>query len=53
MGLIERWEALIILDPNLTEETARQKIEHIDTNKMESFQGFINGGSAKETEAES
>jgi hypothetical protein len=40
MGLIERFEALTILDPNMTEEAARNKLERIEEEKMARMQAF-------------
>lgn len=43
LGLMERWEALIILDPNLSETEAKIKIEEIDAEKAKRasmFPGF-------------
>ena len=36
LGLIEKWEAFIALDPNLSEEEAKEKLERINIEKMNS-----------------
>ena len=35
LGLVERWEPLKILNPNLSEEECRAKLERIDQEKLE------------------
>ena len=40
MGLIQRFEALQILDPNMTEEAARDKLDRIEEEKMARMQAF-------------
>ena len=41
LGLIEKWEALRILDPNLSEEDAREKSSTIMTANMDSVQQLM------------
>ena len=41
LGLIEKWEALVILDPNMTETTAKAKLKLIDEEKKKNMEDFI------------
>lgn len=40
LGLIEKYEALLALDPNMTTESAREKIEKIEQEKREQLEFF-------------
>ena len=48
MGLIDKVEALRILNPNLTEEEASKKIDDIEETKKENQQEFMNNMKTKE-----
>lgn len=50
MGLIEEWEALVVLDPNLSEEQAKDKLERINEAKQTKMEGFL--GANIETESD-
>jgi len=41
LGLIEKWEALRILDPNLSEEAAREKADGIMASNMSKIQSLM------------
>ena len=43
MGLIEKWEALVALDPNLTEDEAREKLLKIEQERLGNISGLLNG----------
>lgn len=43
LGLIEEWEKFIILNPNMTEKQAREKLKIIESEKKEKLQEFMNG----------
>jgi len=56
MGLIDKVEALMILNPNLTEEEARDKIESIKDEKLaaqQTFMGNMQAGADKDDADES
>jgi hypothetical protein len=53
MGLMEDWEALVAIDPNLTETEARQKIEVIRTQRMERLPFGYNKESNPESQGRS
>lgn len=40
LGLIEEWEKFIIIDPNMTEEEARKKLEDIQNDKNEKLKAM-------------
>jgi len=40
LGFIEPWEGLVMLDPNMTETAAREKIELIEKAKIERMEKF-------------
>lgn len=42
LGLIEKFEALMILDPNMTPDAAQEKLERIKKEKQENAQSFFN-----------
>jgi len=53
MNLIEKWEALVLFDPNLSEEEAKAKLKKIEDGKKINAQGFLDGGQSNEdTESE-
>lgn len=43
LGLIEKWEALKILDPNLSDEEAMEKVERIAMSKVANVAKAFNG----------
>jgi len=43
LGLIEEWEKFIKMDPNLSEEEAKEKLERIEASKMAKAQSFLGG----------
>lgn len=43
LGLMEKHEALMLLDPNLSEEEAKEKLARIDETRNENVEGFLNG----------
>lgn len=43
LGLMERWEALMILNPNLSEESARERVQQIDFNSTQIVRGIFSG----------
>lgn len=43
LGLIEKWEALVMLDPNLDEKSAQEKLERIESEKNNNATRLING----------
>lgn len=43
MGLIEKWEALVALDPNLTEEMAKEKLNLIETERNNNVRSILGG----------
>jgi hypothetical protein len=53
MGLMEDWEALVAIDPNLTEAEARQKIEVIRTQRIERLPFGYNKESNPESQGRS
>lgn len=50
LGLIERYEALMMLDPNMSAEDARNKIAKVKEEKMQDMSEFIGGMSADQEE---
>lgn len=48
LGLIEKWEALKILDPNLSDEEAQEKLERIAMSKALSVAKAFNGNIVEE-----
>ena len=48
IGLIERWEALVLFDPNLSDVDAKEKLKKIEQAKKENVRSFINGGQGNE-----
>jgi hypothetical protein len=48
LDLIEDHEALMMFDPNLTDEMAKEKLARIKTKRMNQLGGFINGGQGNE-----
>jgi len=49
LGFIEPWEGLVMLDPNITEEAAREKIKTIKESKIETMKAFgLDGGPSLE-----
>ena len=50
LGLIEKHEALMLLDPNMSEEAAKEKLIRIQDEKMTNMEAFIGqpGGSSTE-----
>ena len=48
MGLIDKVEALRILNPNLSEEEARDKVDGIEEDKKKNQQAFMNNMQSKE-----
>ncbi len=43
LGLIEEWEKFVKMDPNLSEDEAKEKLERIEQRKMERAQTFLGG----------
>lgn len=43
LGLIEKFEALMILDPNMSENEAKEKLDRIAEENMQGMQRFISG----------
>lgn len=41
LGLIEKHEALLMLDPNMTEKAAKDKVKAVNLEKQQSVQSFI------------
>ena len=50
LGLIERYEALMLLDPNLTVEKAKEKIEAVKQERMDNINSFMGSSNANNTE---
>lgn len=50
LGLIERHEALMILDPNISAEAAKDKIEAVKQEKMQNMSDFMGDISADQEE---
>lgn len=46
LGLIEKHEALLMLNPNMSEDAAREKIEKINTEKINNLNTFFRGADA-------
>ena len=42
LGLIEEWEKFVIIDPNLSPDDARKKLELINAEKKTKMEGFLN-----------
>ena len=51
LGLIEEWEKFVIMDPNLSEEEARAKLDRIELKKLENVQTFLGEEDASEQES--
>ena len=43
LGLIEEWEKFIKMDPNLSEQEAKEKLERINTQKEEQAMKLLGG----------
>lgn len=43
LGIIEKWEMLQKIDPNLTDDEARDKLARIELERNERARGFLNG----------
>lgn len=41
LGLIEKWEALVMLDPNMSEKDAREKLDRIQSERQSNMEQFI------------
>ncbi|NQX99777.1 MAG: hypothetical protein HRT70_01340 [Flavobacteriaceae bacterium] len=50
LGLIEEHEKFIKMDPNMTEEEAKEKLERIEAKKMENAQRFLGGFNDNQSE---
>ena len=48
MGLIEKWEALVALDPNLTQDEAVEKLERIDSERASNMRSVLGVGVQQE-----
>lgn len=48
LGLIEKWEALLILDPNLSENEAKEKLERIQEESMNPVRSLLNANNGPE-----
>jgi hypothetical protein len=47
LGLIEEWEKFKIIDPNLSDEQAKEKLERINKQKLDKMEMFL-GGNTRE-----
>ena len=48
LGLIEEWEKYIKMDPNLSEEEAKEKLERVNAEKMQKANDFMESMSANQ-----
>jgi hypothetical protein len=48
LGLIEEWEKFIKIDPNLTEQEAKEKLERIESQRMERAKRMVGFGNNQE-----
>lgn len=49
LGLIEKWEALVALDPNLTEENAKDKLNQIQLERNDNMRSVLGVGIQRES----
>ena len=52
LGMIEKWEALVLFDPNLTEQQAKDKLKQIAQSKNEAMKGLMNGQNIEDDQPE-
>ena len=52
LGLIQKHKALMILDPNLDDESAKKLLEEINAEKMDNISEFLDGGNTESDDQE-